>query len=285
MRLSRRAIHMAATREPGKPGKDEKEATREPYYRLQWKQDIDFLDTDGAHSLYHSDFHSPAGAAYLGEVYNFHTRLETVTVLYICGVLEMFRQDGLPTGPSLKWFHGFCNCMCHVKVEATAGRMRLCERNATSLNFQQREQRITQLLSELPEDFPQLEFNAIIYKNMADIFNGRVAGIDLAVKAEVLARVYADGPIHDVARKSLSSVVDILAHKNPTMRVLEIGAGTGSCTSIALDVLIVDDRDMPGHHAKRYHDYAFTDISPAFFEKAEELFGVYPPMTKHSTYR
>jgi SAM-dependent methyltransferase len=113
---------------------------------------------------------------------------------------------------------------------------------------------------------------------MADIFNGRVAGIDLAVKAEVLARVYADGPIHDVARKSLSSVVDILAHKNPTMRVLEVGAGTGSCTSIALDVLIVDDRDMPGHHAKRYHDYAFTDISPAFFEKAEELFGVYPPM-------
>ncbi|OQE84225.1 hypothetical protein PENNAL_c0027G02236 [Penicillium nalgiovense] len=276
--ISARNVKWRQFENQGSQEKMNKEATREPYYRLQWKPDIDFLDTDGAHSLYHSDFHSPDGAAYLHEVYNIRTRLETVTVLYICGALEIFHQDDLPTDPSLKWIHGFYNWMCHVKAEATAGRMPLCERNATSLNFQQREQRIAQLLSELPEDFPQLEFNAIIYKNMADILTGRVAGIDLAVKAEILARVYADGSIHDAARKNLSSVVDILAHKNPTMRVLEVGAGTGSCTSIALDVLNVYDRDMPGHHAKRYHDYTFTDISPAFFEKAEELFSAYPPM-------
>jgi SAM-dependent methyltransferase len=262
----------------GSQEKMNKEAAREPYYRLQWKPDMAFLDTDGAHSLYHSDFHSPSGAAYLDEVYNIRTRLETVTVLYICGALEMVHPDDLPTDPSLKWVHGFYNWMCHVKAEAAAGRMILCEENATNLDPQQREQRIAQLRSELPGDFPQLEFNAIVHRNMIEILNGTVAGIDLAVKAEILARVYADGSIHDAARKNLASVVDILAHKNPTMRVLEVGAGTGSCTSIALDVLNVYDRDMPGHHAKRYHDYTFTDISPAFFEKAEELFSAYPPM-------
>jgi SAM-dependent methyltransferase len=262
----------------GSQEKMNKEAGREPYYRMQWKPDVAFLDTDLAHRLYHSDFKSPIGTAYLDEVHNIRTRLETVTVLYVCGALEVMDQDELPKDPSLKWVHGYYNWMRHVKAEAAAGRMILCEPNATSLDPKQRELRIAELLSELPEDFPQLEFNAIVYKNMYEILKGTVAGIDLAVKAEILARVYADGSIHDAARKNLASVVDILAHKNPTMRVLEVGAGTGSCTSIALGVLNAYDRDTPGHHAKRYHDYTFTDISPAFFEKAQDLFSQYPPM-------
>lgn len=254
---------------------------REPYYRMHWKPDIDFLDTDGAHRLYHSDFQAADGKAYLDEVHHIRTRLETVTVLYVCGALDMVRREDLPTDPTLKWTHGFYNWLCHVKNEAAAGRMVLCEPDATRLSPKQREQRISQLLAELPEDFPQLEFNAIVYKNMVEIMAGKVSSIDLAVQAEILARVYADGSIHDAARKNLASVIDIMAHKNPTMRVLEVGAGTGSCTSVALDALNAYDRDIAGphhHHAKRYRDYTFTDISPAFFEKAEELFSSYPPM-------
>lgn len=262
----------------GSQEKMNKEGGREPYYRMQWKPDVAFLDTDRAHRLYHSDLKSLSGMAYLDEVYNIRTRLETVTVLYVCGALEVMDQNQLPTDPSLKWVHGFYNWMRHVRTEATAGRMILCEPNVTSLNPKQRQTRVEELLSQLPEDFPQLEFNAIVYKNMREILNGTVAGIDLAVNAEILARVHTDGSIRNAARKNLASVVDILAHKNPSMRVLEVGAGTGSCTSIALDVLNAYDRGMPGHYAKRYHDYTFTDISPAFFEKAEELFSVYPPM-------
>ncbi|KAL4804624.1 hypothetical protein BDV18DRAFT_165984 [Aspergillus unguis] len=256
-----------------------KEGTaREPYYRMHWKPDIDFLDTDGAHRLYHSDFHSVKGKAYLDEVHYIRTRLETVTVLYVCGALDMVRREDLSSDPALKWTHGFYNWLCHVKAEAAAGRMALCEPNATTLNPQQRDQRIKELLSELPEDFPQLEFNALVYNNMNAIMNGSISSIDIAVQAEILARVYADGSIHDAARKNLASVIDIMAHKNPTMRVLEVGAGTGSCTSVALEALNAYDIDSADHHAKRYKDYTFTDISPAFFEKAEELFNKYPPM-------
>ncbi|KAF9888920.1 hypothetical protein FE257_008089 [Aspergillus nanangensis] len=276
--ISARNVKWRQFENQGSQEKMSREGAREPYYRMQWKPDVEFLDTDRAHRLYHSDFHSPSGAAYLDEVHNIRTRLETVTILYICGALETVSPADLPTDPSLKWVHGFYNWMAHMKGEAASGRMGLCERGVTDLNPQQRERRIAQLLSELPEDFPQLEFNAIISRNMAGILNGSVSGIDLAVKAEILARVYADGSIHDAARKNLASVVDILAHKNPTMRVMEVGAGTGSCTSIALEVLNAYDRHMPDHHAKRYRDFTFTDISPAFFEKAEELFSEYPPM-------
>ncbi|EEP78241.1 hypothetical protein UREG_03086 [Uncinocarpus reesii 1704] len=249
---------------------------REPYYRLHWKPDVDFLDSEKATRLYHSDFQSPSGAAYLDEVFHIRTRLETVTVLYICEALAHVKKEELPTDPSLRWVHGYYNWLTYVRDQAANGRMVLCDSDATQLSADQRVSRIEQLLSELPGDFPQLEYNAIIRKNMAGILNGSVSGVDLAVKAEILARVYADGSIHDAARKNLASVVDILAHKNPTMRVLEVGAGTGSCTSVALEVLNTYDK-LTGH-AKRYTDYTFTDISPSFFEKAEELFGEYPAL-------
>ncbi|EFQ96956.1 hypothetical protein MGYG_08877 [Nannizzia gypsea CBS 118893] len=58
------------------------------------------------------------------------------------------------------------------------------------------------------------------------------------------------------------------------MKILEVGAGTGSCTTLVLDIL--NTYDKHNGHAKRYADYTFTDISPSFFEKAEEMFSEYP---------
>lgn len=254
-----------------------KSTAREPYYRLHWKPDVDFLDSEKANGLYHNDFKSPLGIKYLDEIYNIRIRLETVTVLYICKALELISKENLPSDPSLRWIHGYYDWMRHVRDEAAAGNMVLCDDNATQLTPDLRERRIETLLSELPSNFPQLEYNRVVMENMNGILNGTTSGVNLAVEAEVLAGVYADGSIHDAARKNLRSLVDILAHKNPTMKILEVGAGTGSCTSVALDILNTYDKD--NGHAKRYADYTFTDISPSFFEKAEEMFSGYSAIT------
>jgi len=62
----------------------------------------------------------------------------------------------------------------------------------------------------------------------------------------------------------LSSYLDSLIHKNPAMNFLEIGAGTGGTTKSIIKKLTQNE----GRHAH----YCFTDISPAFFEDARELF-------------
>ncbi|KAI1125068.1 polyketide synthase [Nemania abortiva] len=62
----------------------------------------------------------------------------------------------------------------------------------------------------------------------------------------------------------LSSYLDALTHKNPAMNFLEIGAGTGGTTKSIMKSLTRNEG--------RYLGYCFTDISPAFFEVARDIF-------------
>ncbi|KAI1751503.1 polyketide synthase [Xylaria castorea] len=62
----------------------------------------------------------------------------------------------------------------------------------------------------------------------------------------------------------LSSYLDSLVHKNPSMKFLEIGAGTGGTTKSIMRALT--------QNQERFLEYCFTDISPAFFEVSQDLF-------------
>ncbi|KAI0486768.1 polyketide synthase [Xylaria cf. heliscus] len=62
----------------------------------------------------------------------------------------------------------------------------------------------------------------------------------------------------------LSTYLDALTHKYPTMNFLEIGAGTGGTTKSIMRALT--------RNQERFRGYCFTDISPAFFEMARDIF-------------
>ncbi|KAL8731366.1 MAG: hypothetical protein Q9166_003458 [cf. Caloplaca sp. 2 TL-2023] len=54
-------------------------------------------------------------------------------------------------------------------------------------------------------------------------------------------------------------------HANPNLRILEIGAGTGAATRVAMKALV----GLNG--INRYADYTFTDISSAFLTSANDM--------------
>ncbi|KAK2018650.1 KR domain-containing protein [Colletotrichum eremochloae] len=69
----------------------------------------------------------------------------------------------------------------------------------------------------------------------------------------------------------MGAYIDILAHKNPKLRLLEVGAGTGSFTGRIMPYL------APGEEGGvpvpvRFGEYVYTDVSAGFFEKARERF-------------
>ncbi|KAK3302901.1 putative polyketide synthase [Chaetomium strumarium] len=64
----------------------------------------------------------------------------------------------------------------------------------------------------------------------------------------------------------LARYLDLLAHKNPRMTILEVGAGTGITTIELLKTLVGESR---GKKWCRFGRYDFTDVSPGFLEKVK----------------
>ncbi|KXH30478.1 beta-ketoacyl synthase domain-containing protein [Colletotrichum salicis] len=100
---------------------------------------------------------------------------------------------------------------------------------------------------------------------LSGILTGERDPLDVIFKDKLAEDVYSNGLGSKRCYAQLCSYLDILAHKNPNMEILEIGAGTGGATRPAMATLTRGS-------GRRYGHYDFTDISPSFFEQAKENF-------------
>jgi len=117
---------------------------------------------------------------------------------------------------------------------------------------------------EMLEEVQQLgvegEVLSLIGDNLADILTAKVDPLALITDEGLLWRLYAD----DASTRCygyLSSYLQHLVFKHPTLDVLEIGAGTGGATEPILTAL----SEAETHP---FQSYVFSDISAAFFERA-----------------
>jgi len=100
-------------------------------------------------------------------------------------------------------------------------------------------------------------------QNLAPLLESAVDPLNLLLEGGLLYRLYSD----DSSVRCYSHLAQYLKHlmfKNPHMKILEVGAGTGGATLAVLRALTQDKRSM-------FAQYDFTDISPGFFEPAKSL--------------
>lgn len=110
---------------------------------------------------------------------------------------------------------------------------------------------------------------ALFCQQLPQIVRGEVDPLHLLFNEGLAKNMYTDDTFGVTARR-MASLVDLLAHKNSGMNILEVGAGTGSGSEPILDILC-----QQGRHQRvmpRYESYCFTDISPSFFEEARPRF-------------
>ncbi|KIL88308.1 polyketide synthase [Fusarium avenaceum] len=106
--------------------------------------------------------------------------------------------------------------------------------------------------------------------HLADMIRGKKAPLELMAENNLLGRYYEEAPGLKRCFNQLSQLLKTVIHKNPRARILEIGAGTGSVTRHALD--IIGTAQSGGPLAGLYH---YTDVSMGFFETAKNEFSAW----------
>jgi acyl transferase domain-containing protein/phospholipid N-methyltransferase len=111
-------------------------------------------------------------------------------------------------------------------------------------------------------------FISKIGEKLPQIALGEVEPLELMLEDNLLSRNYEEDIWMDCrSYPSLANYVRLLAHQNPRMHILEIGAGTGGATRKILE-------SLGGHenHPACFERYDYTDISAGFFPWAKEKF-------------
>ncbi|KAK5987506.1 Highly reducing polyketide synthase gloL [Cladobotryum mycophilum] len=98
--------------------------------------------------------------------------------------------------------------------------------------------------------------------NIQSIFGGKMSPVELLTEGDELERFYSLA--HTIANQG--DFFALCAHAQPSLRVLEIGAGTGATTKVVLPTL------MSSHGLRMYAEYTVTDISSGFLAQAQERF-------------
>ncbi|KAI8315598.1 Compactin diketide synthase [Colletotrichum sp. SAR11_59] len=97
-----------------------------------------------------------------------------------------------------------------------------------------------------------------------------------------LADDFYHSNIFSTNNSKMGAYMSILSHAQPNIRVLEVGAGTGSSTGRILPYLSVDGEEWGPSKPVRFGEYVYTDVSAGFFEKARERFSY---AADHMTFR
>ncbi|KAI1772031.1 putative polyketide synthase [Hypoxylon cercidicola] len=111
-----------------------------------------------------------------------------------------------------------------------------------------------------------------------DVLRGTKDALEILSEGHTLRDYYDEFNRNSHFFAPLSRYLDAMAHKNPGMKILEVGAGTGSATKKILDVLSTDSTN--GTFC-RFSHYDMTDISPSFVNNATQQFGRIPKLGFH----
>lgn len=113
---------------------------------------------------------------------------------------------------------------------------------------------------------------------LAEVLRGNLDPLAVMMEDDLLSRHYEDNDhlLQNYARAT--KCIDAMAHQNPHLKFLEVGAGTGGATLPILQTLGGEAGSTP-----RFSHFTYTDISPGFFEKAKDKFQAWGSLMSYQT--
>lgn len=135
------------------------------------------------------------------------------------------------------------------------------------------------LVARLGNSAPEAKLVNALGKALPEILAGDVDSLQILFEGQLINDVYHHTIGVEIVNAKLCSYLDAVAHKNPDLTILEVGAGTGAATVPIMDTLMYHGDHELG--SARFRRYDFTDISPSF-DNIKEMF---PASLDHMHFR
>jgi NADPH:quinone reductase-like Zn-dependent oxidoreductase/ubiquinone/menaquinone biosynthesis C-methylase UbiE len=234
---------------------DEKEDSRLGY-GMTWKADLATLSLDQAQEYCES------ASELKVEPIQWRRDLEFSALAFAhAALLELRRLEQSPLSPHLKKYLSWIETQVDRDLSA-APEDRLLDHEGGHEN--------SEMLIAAGERLSSSRMGKVfvlVGQKLTQILLGEIDPLQLLFHDEYLIQGFYD-EMNEVSRclPSLANYLDLVLHKTPGIKILEIGAGTGATTKILNHIL------APRQESPRYGQYDFTDVSPSFFSKAKEYF-------------
>lgn len=219
--------------------------------QMQWKPDFNLLDA----------------AKLTRPTYDFREQIALAERLYVLCALESNQSlEGIAsTQPHFEKYRKWMKSQIPRFEEPGYPLVDTVE--IVNMTSEERKAQIPQVLEKCKDAGVGAMAEAVwrTYDQVVNVFDGKTDFLDLLIHDGTLAGIYDwMNNIWDV-----SEFFQLLGHKQPQMRVLEIGAGTGGLTAKIL-------KELQSEFGERlYLEYTFTDVSSGFFVAAQERFKDY----------
>lgn len=234
-------------------GEQENDSESNPHaaVELEWRPDINFLD---AKTLMRPS----------RDVQSAHILVETLCILCAVDTIDILGSLSTPHDyleKYLTWMKAY--------VDGARQGQSVVVKDASQLLALDSPSRRA-MIEKLTIDSQSTEGAAVgtaisrIYKSARGIFEAKVDPLELLLQDNILTDLYNFADLWDYGE-----FFKLLSHSKPNLRILEIGAGTGSITATIL-------KHLQSQYGERmYSKYTYTDISAGFFVAAKERFREY----------
>lgn len=117
------------------------------------------------------------------------------------------------------------------------------------------------LVDRLDKTNAEGQFFASVGHKLSSIIDGTTDPLEIMFETGLAEKHYQSICDQMMCCRPMKNYLALLSHKNPQLKLIEVGAGTGSITGHVLEGL-----------GTRFSQYDYTDISVSFFEQAQRRF-------------
>ncbi|KAI0020262.1 hypothetical protein F4780DRAFT_742638 [Xylariomycetidae sp. FL0641] len=233
---------------------------RHMLHGIRWRPQLSYLTRDQLHHVCHADWHAKDESS----MELFCVKLASALDRVVRVVLQQLGAENLQRVPaSLQMYVRWMNH--HVEQHPPAQVLDRRGDDASQGSLEAVTREIDQEFERLNALKPGWRLYTAIAKDLKGILTGKVDPLSLAFDTSLAAEWY-DSVFETLSDSRFRVLLELVVHEKANLSIIEVGAGTGAWTAFILRFLR-DFEKRTGQTA--YLEYVYTDISTAFFEKAE----------------